>query len=70
MIQFNNFNGLRETEVANEFITKVIALVKNISTTFREQKGNITTHTDKVFQLACALLRNNLVCYTISPDHV
>ena len=32
------------TIAANEFITKVIALVKNISTT-SEQKGNFTART-------------------------
>ena len=41
MIHLNAFRGLTGTIVANEFITKVIELIKNMSSTRREQKESI-----------------------------
>ena len=42
MIQLNNFKGLTGTTAVNEFVAKVIELVKNMSSTRKELKGNIS----------------------------
>ena len=55
MIQLNNFKGLTGTIAVNEFVAKVIELVKNTSPTRKELKGKIKPRIKLSSLNACSL---------------
>ena len=69
MIHLNNSKGLTGTNAVNDFITKVIGLLKIVSPTRKYRKGKRKA-AEKVLQLVCALLSNNLIYQTKSTEHV
>ena len=55
VIQLNNFKGLTGTTAVNEFVPKVIELVKNMSSSRKEQKGKIKPRKKLSSLNACSL---------------